>query len=396
MTEIQQASVEQASSHKDNPQGHLDQETSLDHASRAPRETHKGDSAPSSQKKPFVKWGLMATILIMVIGCGVYWWLTRYDVSTDDAFTAGRAVTIAPHVSGYVVSLEVNDNQFVHKGQVLLRIDPRDYQANYDNAKALLEQAQSQYFASQYSFLVAQKAFPGRLKLAQSQVEAAKAQLFKTQTDYKRQHSIARPATTQQDIDYSKAALDSAKAQLMQAEAQVMIDEPVKANIGNSQSQVSQQKGSLSAAQAQLALTNLNLEWTVVRAPHDGWVSRRNVEQGSFVNTGQALLSIVEPEVWVIANYKETQITHIRPGQKVTIKVDAYPFLKLEGHVDSLQLGTGATFSAFPPENATGNYVKIVQRVPVKILIDKGLDPKLPLALGLSVVPTVDTSTTPK
>ena len=168
---------------------------------------------------------------------------------------------------------------------------------------------------------------------------------------------------------------------------------PVQPNIQNAAIQISQEEAAVKTAQARLETANLNLEWTEIRAPHDGWISQRNLEQGNYVQQGQNILSIVEPEVWVVANYKETQITRMKPGQKVDIKVDAYPSLKVHGHIDSLQKGTGAQFSAFPPENATGNYVKIVQRVPVKILIDDGLDPNQPLALGMSVVPTVHVDT---
>ena len=124
-------------------------------------------------------------------------------------------------------------------------------------------------------------------------------------------------------------------------------------------------------------------------APSDGWVTKRAVERGSYVQQGQQIMSLVEPDVWVTANFKETQLNRMRPGQPVSIAVDAYPGLKLRGHVDSLQLGSGAKFTAFPPENATGNFVKIVQRVPVKIVIDSGLDPAIPLPLGISVEPTV-------
>src|SRR5262249_18067681 len=133
----------------------------------------------------------------------------------------------------------------------------------------------------------------------------------------------------------------------------------------------------------------LNLSWTKVAAPQDGWITKRNVEQGNYVQAGQAVLSIVTPDIWITANFKESQLDRMRAGQKVDISVDAHPNLKLTGHVDSVQLGSGSRFTPFPPENATGNFVKIVQRVPVKILIDNGLDPGFPLPLGLSVVPTV-------
>jgi membrane fusion protein (multidrug efflux system) len=166
--------------------------------------------------------------------------------------------------------------------------------------------------------------------------------------------------------------------------------EPVPQQIGQADAQVGQQKGQVEQAKARLDQANLNLSWTVVIAPQDGWITKRNVEMGNYVTAGQQIFSIVSPEVWVTANFKETQLDRMRPGKPVNISVDAYPQLDLRGHVDSIQLGSGSKFTAFPPENATGNFVKIVQRVPVKIVIDKGLDPNLPLPLGISAVPTVD------
>jgi membrane fusion protein (multidrug efflux system) len=133
----------------------------------------------------------------------------------------------------------------------------------------------------------------------------------------------------------------------------------------------------------------LNLSWTRITASQDGWITKRNIEQGNYVQAGQSVLSIVTPDIWITANFKESQLDRMRPGEKVDISIDAYGHLKLVGHVDSIQLGSGSRFTAFPPENATGNFVKIVQRIPVKILIDSGMDPNLPLPLGLSVVPTV-------
>ncbi|MBS0964786.1 HlyD family secretion protein [Acetobacter okinawensis] len=353
---------------------------------------------PSPPQEPAKKSSRGKVILSGVIGClvvagGLYWFMTRNEVETDDAFTAGRSVTIAPHVEGYVTELLVNDNQFVRKGQILAQIDPRDWVAQKDRAAAQLANAQAAAQASDMMHRVALLEFPGRLLQAQGQLADAKAQLFKAQTDFRRQNGVARAATSQQDIDYAKAALEAAQARVMAAEGAVQMAQPVQPNIENAAVQISQQEAQVRAAQASLVSAALNVEWTVIRAPHDGWISQRNVEQGNYVRQGQSLFAIVEPEVWVVANYKETQITRMRPGQKVDIHVDAYPSLKLHGHIDSLQKGTGATFSAFPPENATGNYVKIVQRVPVKILIDDGLDPDQPLALGLSVEPTVHVDT---
>ena len=159
--------------------------------------------------------------------------------------------------------------------------------------------------------------------------------------------------------------------------------------IGQATELVGQLNGEVEQAQGSLDQANLNLSWTVVRAPQDGWITQRNVEMGNYVTAGQQIFSIVSPEVWVTANFKETQLDLMRPGQSVKISVDAYPQLHLMGHVDSIQKGSGSKFSAFPAQNATGNFVKIVQRVPVKIVIDSGLEPNLPLPLGISVTPTV-------
>ncbi len=340
--------------------------------------------------KPFVKIGLVVFVLALVTGGASYWWLTRNEVSTDDAYTSGRTITVAPHVAGYVTELDVNDNEYVHEGQILLRIDPRDYQASRDAAQANVDQAEGQLASAKFAVEVSKQNFPGQLKQAQGQLLLAQAQEFRAETDYKRQHTVERAATTQQQVDYSTAALDQAKAQVLQAEGQLQQASPVKPQIGTQQTRVTQQAGTLEQAKAQLEQASLNLGWTVIRAPHDGWIAQRNVERGAYLQTGQSVFSIVEPEIWISANFKETQITRLRPGQPVRINVDAYPGMKLRGHVDSIQRGSGAAFSAFPPENATGNFVKIVQRVPVKVVIDEGLDPLLPLPLGASVEPTVD------
>ncbi|GBQ62297.1 multidrug ABC transporter [Ameyamaea chiangmaiensis NBRC 103196] len=347
-------------------------------------------SSDAEKRRPLVRIALILFLVLAILGGVIYWFLTRFDIGTDDAFTAGRTIPVASHVQGYVTELLVNDNQFVHKGQLLVRIDNRDYVANRDKAQAALVLAQARVSAAALGVEIAQKNYPGQLTVAQGGLAEAKANVFKAETDYRRQQAVARAATTQQDIDYARAALDAARAQALSAEGRLQVAEPVRQNIQNTNVSLNQQEAQLASARADLANAELNVGWTEIRAPHDGWISQRNVEQGTFLSVGQTMFSIVEPEVWVIANYKETQITRMRPGQPVTIDVDAYPSLALHGHVDSLQLGTGATFSAFPPENATGNYVKIVQRVPVKIVIDSGLDPNVPLPLGLSVEPTVD------
>ncbi len=332
---------------------------------------------------------LAIVIVIGAIGGGYYWWANRDLQDTDDAYTDGHAITIAPRVSGQVIQLAVSDNQFVHAGDVLIRIDPRDYQTARDQAAANLVIAEAQLANSQYAAQIARVTFPARLAAAQAQVATARATQFRAQTDYQRQHRISAAATTQEAIDQSTAALQQANAQVQQAEAQLKEAEPVHPNIQQADAGVSRLQGQIDQAKAALAQAELNLSYTVVRAPQDGFVSKRAVEQGNFVQSGEALLSLVSPDIWVTANFKETELTRIRPGQYTTIHIDAYPQLHLEGHVDSVQMGSGAQFSTFPAENATGNFVKIVRRVPVKIDIDKGLDPKIPLPLGISVEPVI-------
>jgi membrane fusion protein, multidrug efflux system len=353
-----------------------------------------GDAPDDRERKrqrarPFVWIGLSILALAAIGGGTWYWWSTRNQETTDDAFTDGRAIDIAPHVSGYVVSLDVTDNQFVHKGQPLIHIDPRDYQAARDQAQGTLSLAQGQHEGARFAAAVARKNFPGRLADAQAGIASAQAALFKAHTDYERQIHLPHAATTQQDVDTATAAVRSAEAQLRQAQAQEQIAEPVPESIGQADALVQQLSGEEKQAEAQLAQAELNLGWCVVVAPIDGWVTKRAVERGNYVQQAQQIMSIVSPEVWVTANFKETQLNSMRAGQPVSISVDAYPGLRLRGHVDSVQLGSGSKFTAFPPENATGNYVKIVQRVPVKIIIDSGLDPNLPLPLGISVEPTV-------
>ncbi|MBO0734299.1 MAG: HlyD family secretion protein, partial [Methylocapsa sp.] len=305
------------------------------------------------------------------------------------AFIDGRAITIAPQVSGSVISLGVTDNEFVRTGKPLIHIDPRQYVNDQSLARGVLDTAKSQLAALTYAAEIARKNFPARLQQAQAQLASAQAAEARARSDYQRQRSLPKQATAQQEIDAAAATLREAQAAVSQAEAQVLEASPVPQQIGQADAQVGQQKGQTEQARARLDQADLNLEWTVLLAPQDGWITKRNVEIGNYVTAGQQIMSLVSPEVWVTANFKETQLAWMRPGQPATIEVDAYPQLHLKGHVDSIQMGSGSKFTAFPPENATGNFVKIVQRVPVKIVIDSGLDPAIPLPLGISVVPTV-------
>ena len=200
---------------------------------------------------------------------------------------------------------------------------------------------------------------------------------------------VIDPRDTTAQRDQAQAQLGLAIAQLHQAQAQLEVAEQVQLQIRQQETNVEARERQVEQAKAQLETANLNLSYTEVRAPFDGFVTKRNVQPGTLVQAGTALFSLVSPNVWVVANFKESQLERMKPGDKVTVSVDAWPDMALEGHVDSIQQGSGSRFSAFPAENATGNFVKIVQRVPVKIVIDKGLDPNKPLPLGLSVAPKV-------
>jgi membrane fusion protein (multidrug efflux system) len=258
------------------------------------------------------------------------------------------------------------------------------------HAQGDLESTEGQLASAQSELELAKISYPARFDEAQATLATQRANLFKAQSEFLRQHEIPKEATTSHDVDYATAERNAADGQLAVAQAAKRIAEPVSLNIADAKAHVEQLQGALKRAQADLDGANLNVGWCDVRAPQDGWVTKRQVEKGDYVQVGQQLFSIVSPEVWVTANFKETELTHMRPGQQVSIAVDAYSNLKLKGHVDSIQLGSGGKFTAFPAENATGNFVKIVQRVPVKIVIDSGTDPNRPLPLNLSVEPTVE------
>jgi len=338
-------------------------------------------------KKPLI---ILAIVVIVMLLVGFWFWFsTRNIETTDDAFTEGDAVTIAPKASGYVVQLLVKDNQRVKKGDLLLVIDPRDNSAQRDQARAQLGLAQAQLHQAQAQLALSRVQYPAQRDQALADQAKAQANLLNAQADYRRQRGVDPRATSQRNIDTAAAQLRSAEAQLQSAKAQVEVASQVQLQIRQQETNVEARQQQVEQARAQLNTAELNLSYTEVRAPYDGFVTKRNVQQGSLVQAGTALFSLVSPQIWITANFKESQLARMNPGDKVEIGVDAWPDMKLEGHVDSVQMGSGSRFSTFPAENATGNYVKIVQRVPVKIVIDKGLDPNHPLPLGLSVEPKV-------
>jgi membrane fusion protein, multidrug efflux system len=319
---------------------------------------------------------------------GNYYWRTgRFLVSTDDAYVQAHSVLISPKVSGYLSEAPVDDNQPVKAGEVLARIDPRDYQTALDQARANVAAAQAaidtlnQQIAQQ--MLVIQQ---GRHQVASDQ-----AALVFSQQDFQRYTALAkdgwgtvqRSQQAQADIREKDATLQHDVAVVSAAERQ----------IGVFKAQVTQATATLAQQQAMEHQAELNLSYTIITAPVDGTVGVRTLRVGQYVQAGTQMMAVVPLQaVYIVANYKETQLTDVRPGQAVTIDVDTFPGAKVTGHVDSVAPASGQEFALLPPDNATGNFTKIVQRIPVKIVVD----PNDPLANllrpGMSVEPTIDTN----
>jgi membrane fusion protein (multidrug efflux system) len=230
---------------------------------------------------------------------------------------------------------------------------------------------------------------PAQLQQAQAQLTQAQAQLFVPRRNYEREATVDQRAQPASDLDQATEQLRSAEAQVQQARAQVASAGLVPQEISSAAQTVSQRQAQLQQAQAALVQAQVKLSYHTIRAPQDGWITERNAELGNYVQAGTQVFFIVTPEVWITANFKETQLARIRAGDGVDISVDAYPALKLRGFVQSIEMGSGARFSEFPAENATGNFVKIVRRVPVKIIITSGLPAGMGLPLGISADPTV-------
>ncbi len=352
----------------------------------------KDDDKGDDKEKPKSRWPLVVlgiVVVLIVIG-GVFYWYTNRDLeSTDDAYTEGNAVSITPKVSGYVVERRVDDNSPVHAGELLLRLDPRDYVTARDQARANLDLARAQLASAQVQLQITRVQAPADLQQAQAQLQQSHANQINAQREYRRQHNVDPRATTQTSVDQASAQFLSSSASVNASDAQVRIAGLVPQNVKAAEDTVKQRAAQVAQAEANLAQAELNLSYTQIRAPQDGLVTQRNVDVGTYAQAGQQVFYLVTPNVWVVANFKETQLARMRPGQAVTIRVDAYPKLKLNAHIESIQQGSGARFTAFPAENATGNFVKIVRRVPVKMTIDGGLDPRVGLPLGISVEPTV-------
>ena len=388
-------------------------------------------------------------VIVVAVVIGVWVWLSSGHESTDDAQIEGHVTQVAPRVGGTVLRVAVNDNQQVELGAVLVEIDPRDYQIALEKAKAELADAQATAAAAQSNVPITSATATGNIGTAQGSVEQARGAAEASQKEVDAAHArattaaarqreaeanaikaardverlrglLAKDEVSQQQFDSAVAAadgagagVDSARSQVAEAEAGIRVAESrlVASRGGEQQAHAALQSAQtgpeqvtavraraasaearVQQARAAMQQAEQNLQYATIRAPQAGIVSRKSVEAGQVIQAGQPLMAIIPLEnVWVTANFKETQLTKMRAGQRATISVDAYGGKEYRGHVDSIAAATGARFSLLPPENATGNYVKVVQRVPVKIVLDPGQDPEHLLRPGLSVEPTVYT-----
>jgi membrane fusion protein (multidrug efflux system) len=338
------------------------------------------------------RWRLVAlagTVVLLVGGFGYYWFFLRPYETTDDAFIEADVIPIAPQVPGQVVKRLVADNQLVRAGDPLIEIDPRDYKARVAQAQASVAEARTRLDQARAQVISDQ----AKVEQEQANVVAAESETKRAEADLKRYQSIEAPAVSQSQIDLAVAQARSSEASLEVARSR---NKAANVQVTLSQAGIQTAAAEVQRNEALLKQAQLELSYTKVSAPEDGFVSHRTVEAGAYVQAGQALLALVPARVYVLANFKETQLTHMLPGQPVRITVDAYPGRRFRAHVDSIQRGSGARFSVLPPENATGNYVKVVQRVPVKIVFDETPDQALALGPGMSVKPKVNVLETHK
>ena len=336
------------------------------------------DNGPRNNKIRLVALVIIAGLA--ALGAWYYFVAFRPYETTDDAFVDGRAIQISPRIAGHVTQLLVTDNQRVKKDDLLLQIDRRDYEVRLEAARANLAAAQSRQTQSQSLLTVAE----AQAAQDHAAVAAAAAEAKRTQTDLERYRAIESRAISQQQLDAAVAAAQAAGATLEVVQKKAAMSD---AQIGLAKTQIAITVTGVEQATVGVRQAELELSYTTITAPVDGLITRRAVEVGQYLQAGQGLLAIVAEHEWVTANFKETQLERMKPGQPVSIKVDTLPHRQFKGHVDSIQAGTGAQFSLLPPENAAGNYVKVVQRVPVKILFNETDVPAFPL--GASVVPAV-------
>jgi membrane fusion protein (multidrug efflux system) len=341
----------------------------------------------SAGRKALLRIAVPAAVGAAVLAFGVYWYNTgRFLQSTDDAYVRADMSVITPRVGGEILAVHVVDNQAVHKGDVLVEIDPRDYGARVANAQAAVASADAAMQANVEQIKLQQAS----IAEARANLAAAQADQVRLQKDWERAQQLVRDGVaTSQRLDSSRAAFKSGEATVARNEAAL---QAAGQQVNTLTADGERLKAQREAQAAMLQLAQIDLDTTTLRAPIDGSVGDLAARVGERVSGGQRLLSLVPLQaVYVEANYKETQLTRMSIGQPVTIKVDAFPGARLRGHVDSLAPASGAEFSLLPPQNATGNFTKIVQRVPVKIALEADEPLRGKLRPGMSVVATVDT-----
>jgi membrane fusion protein (multidrug efflux system) len=340
--------------------------------------------------------GAAALVLGVIIGLVFFAHYQSYEW-TDDAFIDVHSVNVSSKVAGRVARVLVTDNQEVKKGEVLVELDPRDFDAQVNEQKAALNSAVAQFDAARAGLeqgLAHVLTLQATVESDQAAAEAARAQADLSAKDLKRSEDLYnQKVISSQDLDNARASAKASQETLNSDLKKVVSDQAqvneAKAQVGTISALVQSQQAKIDQSRASLDTATLNQSYSKVYAPEDGRVTRKSVAPGDYVQAGQLMFALVPDDVWVTANFKEDQIGLMRPGQPVEIDVDALLGHKFEGRVDSIQAGSGAAFSLLPPENATGNYVKVVQRVPVKLVFNKQPDVGLPLGPGESVVPTV-------
>ena len=375
--------------------------SSKDGGEGAPQGAKDEDAKPKKKglrQRPVTLVILIVGVLVLIVAAVLFWLHARNFESTDDAFVDTHLVRLAPQISGRVLKVLVEDNQRVSAGQAVLQIDPRDQEAQLSQAQAQKAQAQAQIAQAQATLVqngaqvrVSEATYTQNLAQAQS----AAAQATEAARDlirYRTLKGVNEGAVSQQQLDQAESQAQSMAAQ---RDASVRQSVAAKNQIAATAAQAQTARTQIAAGQAQEANADAqmrtakdNLGYTMVYAPEAGTVAQRSIAIGNYVNPGAQIMAIVPLRTWITANFKETQLAHMRAGQPVSVKVDACPDADVHGHVDSIQRGSGQAFGLLPPENATGNFVKVVQRVPVKIILDN-VPRDCPLGPGLSVEPKV-------
>lgn len=347
------------------------------------------NSAPGIQPKA-LKTGLtpqrkaailMLTLAAVGIWLGVRWLIdARTNISTDNAFIESNIHPVSARISGTVTAVHVKDNQQVKKGDLLVELDPADYRVAAEKAEAAVGVALNETSGD-----------TSQVAATRAAVQSAKARLEQSNLDLKRGEALyGREVIPKEQLDRLRTNQRVADAQLQEAVEQQKRAEAIAGTTSGPGG-----KARVRQKQAELSESRLRLAYTRIVAPVDGYITRKGVETGATIQPGQALMAVVPlGGSWVTANFKESQLTYIKPRQKVSFKVDAYPGKTFSGTVESIMAGTGAAFSLLPPENASGNYVKVVQRIPVKVVIEQASDPDHQLRVGMSVIPTVHTGRT--